>query len=109
MDCEQIQISFSVEPDYCVLRLEGGLGVAHAEELRLAAQELCAYRKDVKVDWSRATQIDAGIAQVLLALRAGLIKQKQSLLIGEGIPPAIQNWLNHAGLAANLGSPERHA
>ena len=63
---------FSVEPDHCVLRLAGALGVASAEELRLTALELCAYHKDVVVDWSGATQLDTGIAQVLLSLRAGL-------------------------------------
>jgi len=107
MDCDQARISSSLEPDGCVLRLEGELGVAHAEELRLAAVALCAQRKAVQIDMSGATQIDAGIAQVLLALRAVLGEQNLSLSIRPGIPPAVQNWLTVAGLSDILGNPER--
>jgi anti-anti-sigma regulatory factor len=86
------------------LRLEGALGVSNAEELRQTALQVCAYRKDVKVDWSGAAQIDAAIAQVLLSLRAGLGEQNRSLGHCETIPPAIQNWLSTAGLAEVLGN-----
>lgn len=90
-----------------MLRLEGDLGVAHAEQLRATAVELCAQRKAVRIDWSGATQVDAGIAQVLLSLRAGLDEQNISLSIGPGIPPAIWNWLTTAGLSDILGNPEQ--
>jgi anti-anti-sigma regulatory factor len=105
MDCDQVRISFTVEPDVCVLRLAGALGVTQAEELRLAAQELCGCGKDVTVDWSGATQIDAAIAQVLLALRAGLREGKRSLVAGAKAPPAIESWLTAAGLVAFLSNP----
>jgi anti-anti-sigma regulatory factor len=104
MDCDRTNISFAVEPDRCVLRLEGALGVAHAEELRQAALELCAYRKDVSIDWSGATQIDAGIAQVLLALGCALAKESRSLLIADGVPETIANWMSTAGLASIWGT-----
>jgi anti-anti-sigma regulatory factor len=109
MDCDQVRISFSVEPDHCILRLGGALGVASAEELRLAALELCAYHKDVAVDWSGVTQLDAGIAQVLLSLRAALGEQNQSLIGSAAIPPAVENWLHTAGLSDILGKPGRVA
>ena len=102
MELEPAQISFSVEPGQCAVRLAGALGVANAEELHRLAGELCAYRKDVVVDWSEATQLDASIAQVLLCLRAGLQEQDKSLS-GRAVPPAIQTWLQTAGLAAILG------
>ena len=104
MDSDQVKIAFSVEPDHCILRLEGVLGVSNAEELRQAALQLCAYRKDVKVDWSGAAQIDAAIAQVLLSLCAGLAEQKRYLSPCETIPPPIRNWLSTAGLSEVLGS-----
>jgi hypothetical protein len=90
MDSEQVRIAFSVEPDHCILRLEGALGVSNAEELRQTALELCAYRKDVKVDWSGAYANRCRIAQVLLSLRAGLGEQNRSLGHCETIPPPIQ-------------------
>jgi len=105
MDCEQVRISYSVEPDRCLLRLEGALGVGDAAELRLKALEVCACQKDVRIDWSAATQMDAAIAQVLLALRARLASQNRNLSAGDGIPPAIQAWLDTAGLAGVLGNP----
>jgi anti-anti-sigma regulatory factor len=105
MDSERVQIAFSVESDHCILRLEGALGVSNAEELRQTALQLCAYKKDVNVDWSGATQIDAAIAQVLLSLRAGLAEQNRSLGHCETIPPAIQNWLGTAGLSGVSGNP----
>jgi len=104
MDSDQVRIAFSVEPDHCVLRLEGVLGVSNAEELRQTASQVCAYRKDVKVDWSGAAQVDAAIAQVLLSLRAGLAEQKRFLGQCEAIPPAIRNWLSIAGLWGVLGN-----
>ena len=109
MDCDQAEISFSLEPDSCVLRLTGALGVAHAEELRRAALELYAHRKGVRIDWSGARQIDAGIAQVLLSLRACLQEENLSLSIAAGIPPAIQDWLSTAGLSSPLGNREQAA
>lgn len=109
MDCDQVRISFSFETEHCTLRLEGALGVASAEELRLAAMELCAYQKDVVVDWSGAQQLDASVAQVLLSLRTGLAGQNRSLICGEAMPPAIQDWLRAAGLSGVLGNPGRGA
>ena len=109
MESDQVKIAFSVEPDHCVLRLEGILGVSSAEELRQAALQLCAYQKDVRVDWSGATQVDAAAAQVLLSLRVGLVEQKRSLSPCETIPLPIQNWLSTAGLSAVLGNAERGA
>src|ERR1039458_9033514 len=105
MDTDRVQIVFSVEPDHCILRLEGVLGVSNAEELRQTALQLCAYRKDVKVDWSGAAQIDAAIAQVLLSLRAGLVEQNRSLGHCEPILPPIRNWLSTAGLSEVLWNP----
>jgi anti-anti-sigma regulatory factor len=109
MDSEQVRIAFSVEPDHCILQLEGSLGVSNAEELRQKALQLCAYKKDVKVDWSGAAQIDAAIAQVLLSLRASLVEQNRSLDHCGTIPAPIQNWLSTAGLAGVLGNPEQSA
>jgi anti-anti-sigma regulatory factor len=109
MDCDQVRISFSVEPDHCVLRLAGALGVASAEELRLTALELCAYHKDVVVDWSGAPQLDTGIAQVLLSLRAGLGEQNRHLAGSAAIPPPVESWLRTAGLSGVLGEPGRGA
>lgn len=103
MDCDQVRISFSVEPSHCILLLAGTLGVASAEELRLTALELSAYRKDVVVDWSGATQLDVSIAQVLLSLRAGLQEQNRSLVSGGEIPPPVESWLRTAGLSGVLG------
>ena len=103
----EARISLSHEPDCCVLRLEGGLDVAHAEELRQAALGLCAQSKAVRIDWSGATQVDAGIAQVLLSLRAGLSERNLALSTGPEIPTAIQNWLSTAGLSGVLGNPEQ--
>jgi anti-anti-sigma regulatory factor len=103
MDTDQVRIVFSVEPDHCVLRLAGVLGVSNAEELRQTALQICAYRRDVTVDWSGAAQIDAAIAQVLLALRADLAEQNRSLGHCEKIPPPIQNWFNTAGLSEVFG------
>ena len=108
MDCDQVEISFSVEPGRCILRLAGALGVASAEELRQAALELRVYDKDVAVDWSRATQLDASTAQVLLSLRAGLGGQNRSLICGAAIP-AIQDWLHTAGLSGILSAPGQGA
>jgi anti-anti-sigma regulatory factor len=104
MDSEQVRIAFSVEPDHCILRLEGALGVSNAEGLRQTALQLCAYKKDVKVDWTGAAQIDAAIAQVLLSLRAGLAEHNRSLGHCEIIPPPIQSWLCTAGLSGVLGN-----
>ena len=104
MDSDYVKIAFSVEPDHCVLRLEGVLGVSNAEELRQTALQLCAFRKDVKVDWSGAAQVDAAIAQVLLSLRAGLAEQKRFLGHCDTIPPPIRNWLSTAGLSGVLGN-----
>jgi anti-anti-sigma regulatory factor len=109
MDYDQVRISFPVEPDHCILRLGGALGVASAEELRLTGLELCAYHKDVVVDWSGATQLDAGIAQVLLSLRAGLGEQNRSLACIAAIPPPVESWLRTAGLSGVLGEPGRGA
>lgn len=89
------------------MRLEGSLGVANAEELRQVARDLCAEGKAVWIDWSGATQVDAGIAQVLLSLRAGLGELNLSLASSPGIPTAIQNWLSTAGLAGILGTAEQ--
>jgi len=85
MDCDQEQISFSIDAGHCILRLAGALGVASAEELSQAALELCAYRKNLVVDWSGATQLDAGVAQVLQSLRAGLSEPDQSWLDAAGL------------------------
>jgi len=103
MDCDQVQVSFSIEPGRCLLRLAGAVCVANAEELRQAALELCAYRKDLVVDWSGVTQLDASIAQVLLSLRAGLREQNKALA-SIAIPPAVQSWLQTAGLSQTLGA-----
>jgi anti-anti-sigma regulatory factor len=102
MDCEPTRISYSIEPGHCILRLAGALGVDCADELRGVALELCAYRKDVLVDCSAATQIDTSVAQVLLSLGAGLRKQSNSLAGGGEIPPAVQVWLQAAGLCELL-------
>lgn len=107
MDCDQVRISFSVETKRCVLRLEGTAGVPCADHLRETAIELLAYQKDVVLDWSGATQMDASIAQVLLSLRAGLAGRSQSLSAEGEIPPAIQNWLRSAGLFDLLGPAEQ--
>jgi anti-anti-sigma regulatory factor len=109
MDCDQLRISYSVEPSHCVLLLEGALGVAQAEELRSTAQEVCGCGKDVSIDWSGATQIDAGVAQVLLTLRSALAENQRSLAARGEIPPAIQSWLSTAGLSGLLGTPGRPA
>jgi hypothetical protein len=151
MDCEQAQISFSIEPGHCILCLAGALGVvrshagitcafkpnrlltraarhAHfdraatvrersrsfetfdqpifarrlsAEELRQTALELRANRKDVIVDWSGATQLDAVVAQVRLSLRAGLGEQNNSLS-SMAIPSLVQGWPESAGLTRIL-------
>ena len=101
MDCDQLQISFSIEPCHGILRLAGALGVVSAEELRQTALELCAYRKDVVVDWSDATQLDASVAPVMLSLRAGLGEQNKSLS-GISIPPSVPSWLDTAGLTGVL-------
>jgi anti-anti-sigma regulatory factor len=103
MDNEEASISFSVEPDFCTLRLAGACGVANAEELRQTALELRAYHKDVRVDWRGARQIDASIAQVLLSLRSELREHGQSLAGCAGVPPSIQDWLRAAGLTEILG------
>ena len=79
MDCDQAQISFSIEPSHCILRLASALSVDTAEELRQQALELCAYRKDVVIDWTGATQVDASVALVLPSLRACLGEQNRSL------------------------------
>lgn len=100
---ESDQVKIAAEADRSVLRLEGILGVSSAEELRQAALQLCAYQKDVQIDWSGATQIDAAVAQVLLSLRAGLVDQKRCLGSCGTIPPQIRSWLNTAGLSAILG------
>ncbi len=102
MDCDKVRISFSVEPARCILRLAGALGVASAEELRLAALELGAYRRDVVIDWSGATQLDASIAQVLLSLRASLRAFSKSLASAAEVPPPIESWLRTAGLSGLL-------
>ncbi len=102
MDCYKVRISFSVEPARCILRLAGALGVASAEELRLAALELGAYRRDVVIDWSGATKIDASIAQVLLSLRASLRAFSKSLASAAEVPPPIESWLRTAGLSGLL-------
>lgn len=102
MDCDQGRISFSVDSDFCWLRLDGALGVAQAEELRRAAVELCSHSKDVQVDWCNATQIDAGIAQVLLSLQGGLAAAGRTLTFATDTPPTIQSWLNVAGLSRLL-------
>ena len=107
MDCDQVRISFSVETERCVLRLEGAAGVPCADNLRQMAIEVLAYQKDVALDWSGATQIDASIAQVLLSLRAGLVGRNQSFSASGAIPPAIQNWLRSAGLFELLASEEQ--
>lgn len=109
MDSDQVRISFSVETEHCILRLEGALGVASAEDLRLTAMELCACQKDVVVDWRGAQQLDASIAQVLLSLRTGLVGRNRSLICGEAMPPAIHDWLRTAGLSDVLGNPGRGA
>jgi hypothetical protein len=109
MDCDQVRISFSVETECCVLRLEGAAGVPCADNLRETAIELLACQKDVVLDWSGATQIDASIAQVLLSLRAGLAGRNQSLRANGEIPPAIQNWLRSAGLFELLGLAEQNS
>ena len=109
MDSDHVKIAFSVEPDHCVLRLEGVLGVSNAEELRQTALEVCAYRRDVKIDWSGAVQIDASIAQVLLALRAHLAEQNRSLGHSTTIPAPIQTWFSIAGLWEVLGNAGLHA
>jgi anti-anti-sigma regulatory factor len=109
MDGDQVRISFSVEPSHCILRLEGALGVASGEELRQTALELCACQKDVHIDWSGATQIDAAIVQVLLSLRAGLASQNRSLHCVEVVPEPVQNWLRTAGLEDVLGNAGRGA
>ena len=82
MDCDQAQISFSIEPGQTAL-------------------ELCDYRGNVIVDWSGATQIDAGVAQVLLSLRTGLGEQNKSLS-SMAIPPPVQSWFDTAGLTCIL-------
>ncbi len=82
------------------------MGVPCADELRQSAMELLDYQKDVLVDWSGVTQIDASIAQVLLSLRAGLVELNRTLLSAPGISAAVQNWLQTAGLWRLLGTPE---
>ena len=109
MDCDQARISFSVEPSRCILLLEGTLGVASAEGLRLTALELEAYRKDVVLDWSGATQLDVSVAQVLLSLRAGLGQQNRSLICGGKIPPPVESWLCTSGLSGILGKTGEEA
>ena len=114
-----MQMSSPVEPGHYILRLAGGLGVASAEVLRLTALELCAYQKDVIVDWSGATQFDAGVAQVLPALRAApeLVEQNRSFAASERLPPAVEGWYCTAGLPGVFpmlalacgSSPERGA
>jgi hypothetical protein len=85
MDCDQAEISFSVEPDRCNLRLAGSLAVAKAEEVGRAAWEPRDYDKDAAVDRSGVTQLDAA-AQVLLSLGAGLCGHKRSLMRTAGLP-----------------------
>ena len=104
MGSDEVRISFSVEPSHCILRLEGALGVGSGEDLRQTALELAAYQKDVQIDWSAATQIDASTAQVLLSLRTGLAGQNRSFHSTGLIPDAIQSWLRTAGLADIFGS-----
>ncbi|HUI55407.1 MAG TPA: STAS domain-containing protein [Bryobacteraceae bacterium] len=108
MEAQEAAISFLTGTDECELRLSGPLGVANAEELRQTAIELCGYRKNVRVDWSGASQIDASIVQVLLSLHAGLGIMGRSLSLPHA-PPAIRNWLLIAGLAEWMGSPEAMA
>jgi anti-anti-sigma regulatory factor len=100
-------ISFSAEPSRCILRLAGALGVANAEDLRLTSLGLVAYRQDVAIDWSGATQLDASVAQVLLALRAVLVEQGHSLVSSGEVPSAVESWLRTAGLADLLANPGR--
>ena len=72
-----------------------------AEELRQTALELRANRKDVIVDWSGATQLDAVVAQVRLSLRAGLGERNNSLS-SMAIPSLVQGWPESAGLTRIL-------
>jgi len=104
MGDDEVRISYSVEPSHCILCLAGALSVANGDELRLSSVELCAYQKDVLVDWSDVIQIDAGIAQVLLSLRASLTGQNRSLRCKELVPEPVQSWLRTAGLTDILGN-----
>jgi hypothetical protein len=98
MDCDQVRISFSIEPQRCNLRLEDAPGVASAGELGVTAPELCAYQKNVAVDWSGAQQLDATGARVLLSLA-----DSKSTLTG------IQDWFRIAGLSNTQGNSGRSA
>ena len=80
MDCNQAQISFSIEPGSCTFRLDRAVGVA-----------------DAGVGRSDATQLDASVGQVFLSLRLGLGEQNNSLSAA-AVPTAIQNWRQTAGL-----------
>jgi anti-anti-sigma regulatory factor len=101
MDRELSPVSFSDAPGRCILRLSGALGVADAEAIYQNAREVCENGQDVEVDWSGVTQLDASIAQILLALREALA-EKSKCLYSSGIQPAVQAWLQTAGLTGLL-------
>ena len=101
MDRELSPISFSDSSGRCILRLAGALGVADAESICQAARQVCETGQDAVIDWSAVTQLDASIAQILLALREAL-KEQSKCLYSSSIPPTVHVWLKTAGLSPLL-------
>lgn len=81
------------------LRLEGQVDVRCAEDMRMAAIELLAANKPVRVDCSKLTHLDLSVLQILLALRLGL--KRHDLYLDE-IPESVRTIVQHCGLADHL-------
>lgn len=88
-------------------RLEGTLGLAEAESVRVQALELAGGDGDVVADLSAVPHLGGGCAQVLLALSRALGAGGRRFEL-RGASPEVGALLETTGFAVALSAP-RHA
>lgn len=88
----------SEHADTVLLELHGTIDVFVAADLYATAKQLVALGKDVTITCTRTEGLDASAVQILLVFQTELHSQGRRLTVTD-VPPPIEKWMGHGGLA----------
>ena len=98
---EEAFVQIAEQDGKSFLLLRGTVDVSVADQFRLAALRLAERSEDATVGCEQLERLDTSAIQILLGLKEDLKKNGKHLVL-QGVPLAVSNQLQLAGLAQIL-------
>jgi anti-anti-sigma regulatory factor len=93
-----VSVTFDQSDEQCLLRLEGGITIGVAAELKAHLQQALASGKALRVDLQQATELDITALQLLWAAGCEAKESGREFRLAGKLPPEIATAATEAGM-----------